>query len=133
MKMNKLVTIVHGNSNYLGFAYNKKLELIGDDWGFGRSISTDKKKYGPAHPARLLHDAVMQVNLVKECDVRPYELSVEIPDGFDEDQTERDRVYREVGDIIRLIHFGGEDVDLAQRDTRPKYRSVDDADFGADL
>lgn len=122
--MNKLVTVVHGNSAYLGFAYNKKLELIGSDWGFGaRIMSSDQDKYGPSHPARLLHDAIMRVNLVKECDVRPYELSVEIPDGFEEDQSERERVYREVSDIIRAIHFGGEEVEVSQRDNSQKYRN----------
>ena len=120
---NKLVRVQNGNSCYLTFAVNSKIELIDGDYSYGgMSLRSEREKYGPAHTAVMLHGALMQIGLVTEVSIRPYEIAVQFADAFENDETERTRIRDEATAVIDRIVFGSDSQTIiTDKDDRRKY------------
>ncbi len=109
---NKLSMRIAGNDSYRLFYWNKRIELMTGDYSYGDSMLTverNSEQYGISHPARMIYDMCSQINLVTEVSVKPYEMSIQIVEGFEEDMDEWGRIIKDVCDIIQTVIFKNED------------------------
>lgn len=127
----KLKRVRKGNDACRFFETNVHTGLIKEDYSFGTSIgrSGTDDKYGPAHKVRMIHDQIMQINLVTECSVREYEITVSIPEGFSEDEDEWARINWEDETIISTILFGSEPYEAKDVNFKERYSRSSRDDF----
>lgn len=120
---NKLNTVIYGNAHRREFTFNKKIYITEGEYSYGgRYTIASEESYDPSDMAPRLYNAIKDVNLIEDVTIRPYTITIEIPEGFSEDFEEIFRVKNEVAAIICTILFDGEYVVEETVDLSDRYK-----------